>query len=338
MAFFWPHKSISKEQLNILSWSGYTDRDVVKIFEQKHLIDVNITYVNNDQQLRQYIESSDSEFDLVALNTSELQRYISLKAIRPLDIKKITNIKWLANRFTPIEDYPEIAVNKLTYGIPFTYSSMGIIYHKERVSSPPTSWAEFWSPENKHKILGYDGGTHNVSLAALYLQMPNPFSIPSDKEPVVANQLIKFRENAFTFYSSIEEATKLFNDYELSMMFANFGYQQLNSLLNTGADVDYVIPEEGALAWLDCWAIPVSSRQSELAYKWLNFSLEPWVQKLMVDRHGLQSPLLQFSPKTVHQGLIWLAPVENPEKREAMWNAIYSGRSLPGVIKHLESY
>ncbi len=38
-------------------------------------------------------------------------------------------------------------------------------------------------------------------------------------------------------------------------MFANYGSQQVQLLKAAGLNVGYVVPKEGALAWLDCWAI-----------------------------------------------------------------------------------
>ena len=126
----------------------------------------------------------------------------------------------------------------------------------------------------------------------------------------------------------------MFNQFEMSLMFANFGLQQLVSLQQSGANVAYTIPKEGALAWLDCWAILADTKYPSLAHQWINFVLEPWVQLEITRRHGLQSPLAQFSPDTQQQKLIWLAPVESPHEREAMWDAVYSGKSLEKVMEH----
>ncbi|MCG9661790.1 Putrescine-binding periplasmic protein precursor [Vibrio mediterranei] len=331
---FFSHIVYGKEILKILSWHGYTDTDIVSIFENKNNIDIEVTYVNNDKQLREKLDDRNQDYDLVALNSSELQRYIKLRKFVPIDIYKIENSKWISNQFAPLSTNPEITFNGNIYGLPYTYSSMGIIYNVDRVKSAPTSWQDFWSPEYHHKALGYDGGTHNVSLAALALKLPDPFQIPKSDDELIAKKLISLRENTLTFYRSLEEATELFNRFELSIMFANFGHQQVDSLKKTGANIEYTIPKEGALAWLDCWSILSTSKQTELAHRWIDFVLEPWVQLELTKRHGLQSPLNQFSESDNKEKLIWLSPVESPEKREAMWDSVYSGKPLPKVMEH----
>ncbi|MCL9774845.1 ABC transporter substrate-binding protein [Vibrio methylphosphonaticus] len=308
--------------------------DIVSYFEKKYNTDINITYVTNDKQLRNNIDNAKHKFDIVVLNSSELKRYIKLKRILPIDISKISNNRWLSDQFTPLNRNTRTSQHGTIYGMPFTYSSMGMIYHKDRVKTPPSSWNEFWSIAYDKKVLSYDGGTHNTSLAALTLSLDDPFNIPATEQSNVAKKLIALRDNSQTFYDSVEEATQLFNQFELSLMFANFGLQQLTSLQQSGANVAYTIPTEGALAWLDCWAILADTEHSELAHQWINFTLEPWVQLEITQRHGLQSPLAQFSPKTQQQKLIWLAPVESPHEREAMWDAVYSGKSLEKVMEH----
>ena len=152
------NQSEASSKLNILSWHGYTDSDIVSIFEKKYDVNINITYVTNDKQLRENIENSDHKFDIVVLNTSELKRYVRLNAVLPIDISKVSNSKWLSNQFTPLNRNAKISQHGTLYGIPFTYSSMGIIYHKDRVNVPPSSWNAFWSTTYDKKVLNYDGG------------------------------------------------------------------------------------------------------------------------------------------------------------------------------------
>ncbi|MGF1771098.1 extracellular solute-binding protein [Vibrio wakamikoensis] len=328
----------SKNTLKVLSWHGYTDQNVVTAFKTKHRIDVEITYINNDRELRNHIEDSNKQYDVVALNSAELRRYIKLLKVDPINTSKISNLKWLSDQFTPLSSNPETSYSSDVYGIPYTFSSMGLIYSKDRVDQPPRTWRALWSQIYQNKVLGYDGGTHNVSLAAIALGLPDPFQIPSQHDKQIAEQLITLRENALTFYDSVNEATELFNKFELSLMFANYGHQQLNALRKSGANVGYIIPDEGALAWVDCWAILADSAHTDLAHLWIDFLLEPWVQRSLIDRHGLQSSLGQFSQQTSQEKLIWLSPVESGSKREAMWNAVYSGKSLSTVLKHIERF
>lgn len=74
-------------------------------------------------------------------------------------------------------------------------------------------------------------------------------------------------------------------------MHANYGQQQLKQLRDAGLDVGYVVPKEGALAWLDCWAITRRSTQVALAAEWINYMLDPAVSREFTRRQGLANTL-----------------------------------------------
>ncbi len=108
------------------------------------------------------------------------------------------------------------------------------------------------------------------------------------------------------------------------MLFANYGAQQVKMLQKAGADVGYVIPKEGALAWLDCWSLSRGVRNRSLAQSWIDFTLEARISHALTERQGL-SNTLEESPVAHDAKLIWLQQVEDPAKRARLWDRIISG-------------
>ena len=145
----------------------------------------------------------------------------------------------------------------------------------------------------------------------------------------MVKRLIDLRRNVLTYYNLPEEATELFIRHKVAVMFGNYGTQQLNSLRQAGADVGYAIPREGVLAWLDCWAMTRAARQPQLAQQWINYMLEPSVSALLPTRQGLANTLSASADLPSGARVLWLQPVENANRREALWQKIYSG-DLPG--------
>jgi putative spermidine/putrescine transport system substrate-binding protein len=111
-------------------------------------------------------------------------------------------------------------------------------------------------------------------------------------------------------------------------MFGNYGTQQLNSLRQAGADVGYAIPREGVLAWLDCWAM---TRQHATAAGAAMDQLHAGAlgQRAAAHRQGLANTLSASADLPSGARVLWLQPVENANRREALWQKIYSG-DLPG--------
>ncbi|MBP7641360.1 MAG: ABC transporter substrate-binding protein, partial [Thauera sp.] len=129
-----------------------------------------------------------------------------------------------------------------------------------------------------------------------------------------------------------EESAHLFVSRGAALMFANYGTQQLQLLRAAGADVGYVIPREGALAWLDCWALTRGAGNRRLALAWIDHLLGTGPAHVLSARHGLANT----RDPAPHQGetdrLVWLEPVEDVERRNLLWERILSGDRAARVL------
>jgi putative spermidine/putrescine transport system substrate-binding protein len=100
-------------------------------------------------------------------------------------------------------------------------------------------------------------------------------------------------------------------------------------LRDAGADVGYVIPQEGALAWLDCWAVTRGAKNRRLAERWINFMLDKKVSSELIGRQGLSNTIEVDTESRGTDKIIWLEPLEDDKRRSALWGRIISG-DLPG--------
>lgn len=318
--------AISAETLRIITWPGYADGDLVAAFEKRHRVKVEVTFVSTDDMLWEKISASEGkDFDVFAANTAELTRYIERGLSLPLDIANIPNTKHQLPRFRDLKSIPGISRDGKLYAIPYTYSEMGLIYDRTQISEPPTSMAAMWDPRYKGKVLAYNGSSHNFSIVALMRGSRNPFRIERREFKAIVDRLIALRRNVLTFYSLPEESIELFRTHSVALMFANYGTQQVEQLRKAGADIGYVIPEEGALAWLDCWAITRGARNKRLAEEWINYTLEKNVSSALTRRQGLANTVEAAAASTSSGRLVWLRPVEDFDLRATLWDRIISG-------------
>jgi putative spermidine/putrescine transport system substrate-binding protein len=316
------------ETLRVLAWPGYADPDLVKVFEQRHKVSVQVTVISSDENLWERVSSNHgADFDVFAVNTAELKRYVDAGLSVPLSLANIPNIARQQPRFRDRQAIPNIARGKDVYAVPYTYSEMGIIYDRQQVKVPPDSITALWDPQYKGRVLAFDTGGHNFSIAALALGKPNPFQLDETAYKDVTAHLIALRRNVLTFYSLPEESVQLFREHKAALLFANYGTQQVQQLRKAGADIGYVIPKEGALAWLDCWTVTSGARNKPLAEAWIDYMLEADVGRALVERQGLANTV-DSGNSAAGSKIIWLEPVENPNRRSSVWARIVSGDRL----------
>jgi putative spermidine/putrescine transport system substrate-binding protein len=90
----------SAETLRVLAWDGYADPDWVKEFTKDTGIDVSVVFIGSDDEIWAKIKGSEGkDFDVMAVNTAQLQRYIDANLVTPWDLSNIPNQKEVLPRF-----------------------------------------------------------------------------------------------------------------------------------------------------------------------------------------------------------------------------------------------
>ena len=321
------------EVLRVLSWPGYADADVVEAFEARTGAKVEVTVVDADETLWQRIVTRDgADYDVFAVNTAELQRYIDRGLLVPIEPAALSNLGAQLPRFRDPSTLPGTTRDGKLYAVPYAWAEMGLIYDRRQLDAAPQSIAALWDPRHRGKVLVYNGGAHNFSLAAQMLGKASPFRLDdADWQPAV-ERLVALRRNMLTFYVQPEESAHLFISRGAALMFANYGTQQLQLLRAAGADVGYVVPREGALAWLDCWVITRGARNKTLALAWIDHLLGTGAAHVLSTRHGLANTRDPAPHQTDSDRLVWLEPVEDVERRNLLWERILSGDRAARVL------
>jgi putative spermidine/putrescine transport system substrate-binding protein len=311
------------KELRILAWQGYADPDWVKAFEAQYKVDVNVVFIGTDDEIWAKIKGSEGkDFDLFAVNTAQLQRYLDLGLVAPYDLAKVPNQKETLPRFQDLSKVTGVMRDGKVYAIPYAFDSIGLIYDTDKVKEPPTSWNVMWDPKYAGKVLGYDNGEHNFTITALTMGITDPFHLSPDQLKQAEDKLMKLKNNVLSFYTTADEALQLYQHNDVAIIFANYGQQQVKTMKDAGAHLAYVNPSEGAPAWLDTWAMTTGVQDKDLAEAWVNFVLQKQIGQQLSERTGFGNTVVPFASAGPNDKLVWLKDVEDPTKRADLWNEI----------------
>jgi putative spermidine/putrescine transport system substrate-binding protein len=315
-------KAVAKE-LRILAWEGYADDDWVKDFEKESGADVSVVFIGTDDEIWAKIKGSEGkDFDLFAVNTAQLQRYIDAGLTTPIDLSKIPNQKDVLPRFRDLSKVEGVMRDGNVYAIPYAFDSIGLIYDTDKVSPPPDSMEVLWDPKYKGKVLAYDNGEHNFSFTALTLGIEDPFHLTDEQMAEIKKKLIDLKHNVLSFYTTADEALQIYENNDVALIWANYGQQQMKAMQDAGAHVAYVNPKEGALAWLDTWALTSGVRDKDLAEQWINFVLQKKIGAELTERTGFGNTVVPTPSASEGDTMVWLDFVEDPLKRADLWNEV----------------
>ncbi|MEN3068070.1 extracellular solute-binding protein [Uliginosibacterium sediminicola] len=320
------------EVLRVLSWPGYVTNEATHAFEQQYGVNVELVIISSDEELWKRASLNEGRnFDLIALNTAELKRYIEANLVQPLNMARIPNARNQIARFRHAARIPGLVSGGKQWAVPFTYSAMGLIYNRKLLAKAPDSMSALWDPAFRGRILLHDSASHNFSLTALSLGIRTPFQLDQTQFNSSLKRLLALRDNLPLFYSTPEEAVEIMRAQDIALLFGNYGDQQVRLLRQAGLDVAQIMPREGALAWLDCWAMLQGASNPRLAEAWINHMLTPAVAQQLSSQQGLSNTLRETQNTALRDKdkIIWLEPVEDATQRAYYWERLRAGTRPP---------
>ncbi len=239
---------------------------------------------------------------------------------------KLPNLKSQLPQFQDLTKISGVVRDGKAYGIPFAFGSIGLIYDKDRVDPPPTSWNVLWDPKYKQKVIVSDTSEVGISMVAMSLGVKNPYHLSDEQFSQVKGRLSALRDNMLSYYSSLEESLQVYEAGNVDLIFSPWGEQAAGTFRKAGHNVGYAIPNEGASGWIDVWAMTKGVQNEELALAWINFVYEKHISPELTKRFSLGNTVTESPDFDYTNRLLWSEQVEDFTKRNDIWNAVKAGQ------------
>jgi spermidine/putrescine transport system substrate-binding protein len=150
--------------LRVFNYDSYVSPDVVKAFEDKYGVKVEITTFTADDEAITKLASGAVVVDLHhSAATSTLYKLVDSGLVQPLNKSYLTNI---GNVSAALRDpyYDKGAV----YSVPYTLFGTGIGFRADKVDPSSVSWDTLWNPAYKGVASVLDDYREGLALAMLH--------------------------------------------------------------------------------------------------------------------------------------------------------------------------
>ncbi len=291
--------------LNIYNWNDYIDEQTLRKFEAETGIKVRYDVYDANETLDAKLRAGRSGYDLVGPTASPfLAQQIPAKLHRPLDREKLRNLGNLDPALmTQLAKYdPD---NR--HAVPWMWGTTGIGYNDVRVlrvmpDAPVYSLKILFDPAivSKFKSCGVvilDSPTDVIPAALKYLGR-DPDSHAQDDLDAATKALMAIRPFVRRFHSS-EYINELANgDACLAFGFSGDIKQAAKRATEAKKSfkVEYAIPQEGALVWIDTFVIPADARNADAAHRFLDFVMRPEIAALNTNFIGYANGIAPSLP------------------------------------------
>jgi spermidine/putrescine transport system substrate-binding protein len=270
-------------ELNIWTWGIYCPDFAIKPFEEKYGIKVNCTFYQGNEELWSKIQAGHEGVDIIQPSNHMIQRFAQAGLLEPIDIKQIPNYAGLNEGF---KNASYNTLNGKLYSVPYTFGVNGMCYRSDLVTDPVDSWASLWDP----KYSGHIGFSRNPEDAffsvAIYLGM-DISKLDEDTDAKLEQIKAKMLEqNPYLLkrFESLAEMKDLLASGEIWITSADDG--MCHQMIIEGQPVKYVLPKEGAAAWIDQFAILADAPHKDAAYLWIDWLLSAEMASQMSQQIG----------------------------------------------------
>ncbi|MFT8710916.1 ABC transporter substrate-binding protein [Komagataeibacter rhaeticus] len=208
-----------------------------------------------------------SDYSILMMNDVFVEPLLRAGQFEKLDFSRLPHARQL---------YPTALIEN-GWAVIGMISPIGIGYRTDLVKNPPTCWRDLWTnPEFRGRI-GLYNVQNSVGKAMLCLAGQMFGSGPTDMDA------------AFAALGRLGPVLQ--TDFNMSTMMGTgeivvspFDFGEIARLRRQGLPVACIMPREGMLMWDQTFTICVNAGARDMAYRYLDFILEPETQLMLAQK------------------------------------------------------
>ncbi len=289
-------------ELSVYNWADYIDEQVLADYEDEYGVKIIYdTYASNEDLLAK-LQAGATGYDVIFPSDYMVSQMIELGLLAEIDTAAIPNFSNIGVDFT---NAPFDPGNQ--HCVPYQWGTTGLAY---RAGNPyfeentPDSWAYLFEPEllQEYSSAGINVLNDQRELlgAALFYLGYSP-NTQSQDELIQARDLILQAKPYWKTFNGEDYDDTLMVPDEIVFSHAWSG-DAASAYWNTYDEAAedgnwrYVVPQEGAVKYLDNICIPAASQRYETALHFINYLLEPEVGAAITNFTYYASPNTAATP------------------------------------------
>ena len=273
-------------EINVFNWGEYISDgsegtlDVIGEFEKEYNIKVNYTNYETNEEMFDILKNSNSSYDVVIPSDYMIGKLIENNMLQEIDFDNIPNYKNIMDDYKNLPFDPE---NK--YSVPYSAGVVALVYNKTMITDTIDSWSALWDEKYKDKILMIDNSRDAMAIA-MKLKGIDP-SVVTKADIDVAAAYLKEQKSVLKKYVMDQVFTEMEgNQAAIAPYYAG----DIVSMMSNNEDLTYSLPKEGSNKFIDSMCIPASSKNKELAEKFINYMISAEAAKANAEYIGYTTP------------------------------------------------
>jgi spermidine/putrescine transport system substrate-binding protein len=284
--------------INIITWEEYAEMQE-NIESTLDGVELNITpSTSSTEMFSQWNSGQDEQFDIAVPNNNLVRRFMDADLVAPINQDVVTNFDSMYDQFQGFVD-EQFTAGGEAYGVPIRFGWYGYSYDSRSVPEHDPSYSIMFEEDYVDADLGgeivmYDEAAKTMPAAALYLGFDDALSgaemtFTSEQITQMRDLLIEQKPRVQAYIAP--DPTFIQEFRQGNFLVGHSGRNETVQMRQEGDDwVEFVVPNEGAMAWYETAVVSAASDNQETAWEVVNEFLSP--------QNGAALAQAGFSPST----------------------------------------
>ncbi|MGF1526743.1 MAG: PotD/PotF family extracellular solute-binding protein [Candidatus Competibacterales bacterium] len=262
--------SFAADELNALVWCDHTDPALLDPFEERFDVRVNVReYEGTGTALAMLEQSRPGDWDVFVVDSVDVPRVVAAGLLAPLPEDEFP---W-QDVFEAVRERPLHFKDGVMYAFPEKFGYNTLAFNRERVDEAAvTDAAIMWDEAYGGRVAIYDYYVPIMSMVAIALGM-TPQDISAETLPAIRDKLFAMKDLAALVGDVVQVQTALATgDVDIVVGGGEFAVAALKA---EKPALDWVLPEQGGVRWMQAIGVMADSRRKELAMEFIKYIGSP---------------------------------------------------------------
>lgn len=307
--------------LRICNCEDYIDESILSVFEEKYNVKIEYSTFGTLENLYNDIIITPDRYDLICPSDYMIEKMAKEGMLQKISFTEDGNYNTYVSPYIK-DTFENIKWNDgqdslADYAGCYMWGTLGLVYNPEYVDHEDMkSWSSLWSEKYKTQstikdsirdsifmgmayankaeldMLSLKLKNGEIDVAAYNSRLSEIFNDTSEESVEKVEECLKdLKKNIYGF-----EVDSGKNDVASGKININFAWSgdavyAMDQAEEQGVELCYSVPEEGSNVWFDGWCVPKSSKQADLAVKFIEFLSDPEIACINMEYIGYTSGL-----------------------------------------------
>lgn len=258
------------QELNALVWCDHTDDALIEPFEEEFGVTVNLReYEGTGTALSLIEQSQPGDWDVLVIDGVDVPRAVAAGILAPLPTDELP----YDTLFPELVMADNHVIDGQTYAISEKFGYNTVSFNSSAVTAEQLAdMTALWSGEFADQLAVYDYYLPLIGMVAVGLGIETA-SLSLDDLPAIEEALFALKDNAASVGEVVASQTAIATG-EVDILVGG-GEWVTAGLVSEIPELDWLIPDQGAVRWSQSIGVFADSEQPDLALEFVKHVLSP---------------------------------------------------------------